>query len=141
MVCAQKSAKKAPQLLESPQKHCKRVLSPIKSLKVIEKLKETGKETHLKAMNMKKCYAGHVKHGCEWLAEFFQDETSSDSKKLPWLPSEHIVGMDDPFTNPAFAHAFDRVPNEFSNQVLSLFLTYKGFHQNLQRMTVEGKIY
>ncbi|KIK72806.1 hypothetical protein PAXRUDRAFT_836378 [Paxillus rubicundulus Ve08.2h10] len=40
--------------------------------------------------------------------------------------------------NPAFAHASDRTPNQCSDKALTLFLTYKGFHQNLGKGTVEG---
>ena len=109
------------------------------SLKVIEWLKEARKKTHLKANNTKKCYAGHVKRGREWLAEFFDGGTPPTD--LPWLsPEQAPVSRDDldPYANPAFARAFDRVPNKFSNKVLSLFLTYKGFHQDLGRNTIEG---
>jgi hypothetical protein len=134
MVCARHSGKTAPQPPESPRKHRKR--SPVQSLKFIEQLKETGKEAHLKATNTRKCYAGHVKRGREWLAEYFKDKRSS--KELPWLSPAHVSGEEDPYTNPAFAYAFDRVPNEFSDKALSLFLTYKGFHQNLGRNSVEG---
>jgi hypothetical protein len=133
-------AKKSPQPSESPQRRRKRPSSSGTSLKVIEQLKEAGKETHLKATNTKKCYAGHVKRGREWLAEFFNGTTSPTD--LPWLSPEQApaVGQDgpDPYADPAFAHAFDSVPNEFSDKALSLFLTYKGFHQDLRRNTVEG---
>ena len=132
-------AKKSPQPPESPQRHRKRPSSPRTSLKVIEQLKEAGKETHLKATNTKKCYAGHVKRGREWLAEFFDGSTTP--MDLPWLsPEQALVSPDsqDPYADPAFARAFDSVPNKFSDKALSLFLTYKGFHQDLRRNTVEG---
>ena len=134
MVRARHSGKMAPQPPESPQKHRKR--PPVQSLKFVEKLKETGKEAHLKATNTRKCYAGHVKRGREWLAEYFKDEKSS--KELPWLTPTHVSSEEDPYANPAFAYAFGRVPNEFSDGALSLFLTYKGFHQNLGRNSIEG---
>jgi hypothetical protein len=81
MVRAQHSGKTAPQPPESPRKH--RKCSPVQFLKFIEQLKKSGKEAHLKATNTRKCYAGHVKCGREWLAEYFKDERSS--KELPWL--------------------------------------------------------
>lgn len=137
---ARSIAKKCPQPPESPQKRRKRpTSSPTTSLKVIEQLKEAGKETHLKAINTKKCYAGHVKRGRKWLAEFFDGTTPPTD--LPWLsPEQAPVSRDDadPYTDPAFARAFDLIPSEHSDRALSLFLTYKGFHQDLGRNTVEG---
>jgi len=82
---------------------------------------------------------GHVKHGREWLAEFFDGTTPSTD--LPWLsPEQAPVGQDDadPYMDLAFAHAFDPVPSKYSDRALALFLTYKGFYQGLGRNTVEG---
>ena len=135
----QSIAKKSPQPSELPQRCRKRPSSPRTSLKVIEQLKEAGKETHLKATNTKKCYVGHVKRGHEWLSEFFNG--MAPPMDLPWLcPEQALVGQDgpDPYADPAFARAFNSVPNKFSDKALSLFLTYKGFHQDLRRNTVEG---
>lgn len=146
MVCAcpRSIANRSPQPLglesKSSQRHHKQpvALSPTTSLKVIEQLKEAGKEMYLKATNTKKCYAGHMKCSREWLAKFFDTTSPTD---LPWLsPEQAHVSQDDPdpYSNPAFAHVFERALNEFSNKALSLFLTYKGFHQDLGRNTVEG---
>ena len=137
---ARESVKKAPQPSESPQKHRKRAPlgPPSKSLKAIEQLKEARKATRLKAANTRRNYAGHVKRGRTWLAQFFKDGSSSESKELSWLTPDHVVGKDDPYTNPAFECAFDRTPNEFSDRALSLFLTYKGFHENPGKNTVDG---
>ena len=60
---------------------------------------------------------------------------------LAWLsPKQALVSPDsqDPYADPAFAGAFNSVPNMFSDKALALFLTYKGFHQDLRRTTVEG---
>jgi hypothetical protein len=111
---------------------------PLKSLMFVEQLKETGKETHLKAANTRKSYAGHINRGREWLAGYFTVPDGGSPKELSWLAPDHVVGKDDPYTNPAFARAFDHVPNEFSDKALSLFLTHKGFDQGLGRNTVEG---
>ncbi|KAF8452794.1 hypothetical protein L210DRAFT_3468878 [Boletus edulis BED1] len=134
-------ANKSPQPPDSPQRRRKRPSVPRTSLKVIEQLKEAGKETHLKAANTKRCYAGHVKRGREWLTEFFNGTTPPED--LPWLPpgpEQALVSQDgpDPYADPAFAHAFNSTPNEYSDKALSLYLTYKGFHQDLRRNTVEG---
>ena len=101
-------ANKSPQHLylesKSPR-HCKWPLAslPKTSLKVIECLKEAGKETHLKATNTKKCYAGHVKHGHEWHTKYYNGTTPSTD--LEWLSSEWAqVSQDDP--DPYFSPAF-----------------------------------
>jgi len=58
---------------------------------------------------------------------------------MPWWPiSDSADAKDDPYTDPAFPHAFDRVPNKCSDKCLALLLTYKGFHQSLSKGTVEG---
>lgn len=134
---ARECTKKAPQPPESPKKtRRKRPLSTSQSLKVIEQLKEAGKEAHLKAKNTRKCYTGHVKRGREWLAEHFS-ANDRDSDKAEWSAPDDLAG-EDPYGDPEFAHAFDRTPNQCSDKALALFLTYKGFHQNLGKGTVEG---
>lgn len=119
--------------------------SSLTSLRFIEQLKETGKQTHLKAANTRKLYAGHVKRGRQWLSEFLEKENSpksdtmvDDQPELSWMTPECVTGEDDPYSDPAFARAFDGTPNKFSDKALALFLTYKGFYQNLGRNTVEG---
>ena len=132
---ARNCTRKGPQLLsapESPKKaRRKRLSSPGGSLKVIEQLREAGKEAHLKARNTKKCYTAHVKCGREWLASHFLADNSTPS--MPESPT-----TEDIYSDPLFRAAFDRVPNHCSDKALSLFLTFKGFHQNLGKGTVEG---
>ena len=135
--------KKLPQPPESPKKAREkksRAPSSPKSLKVIEKLKEAGKEAHLKARNTKKCYLGHVKRGREWLAQHFSSVSSSasDSEEHHHPPTPEDLDEEDPYADPMFPHAFDRAPNGCSDRALALFLTYKGFHQGLSKGTVEG---
>ncbi|KIK74944.1 hypothetical protein PAXRUDRAFT_19406 [Paxillus rubicundulus Ve08.2h10] len=133
---ARESMKKEPQLPESPKKACRKRPPPTsKSLKVIEQIKEAGKEAHLKAKNTRKCYTGHVKRGCEWLLEHFSaNDRDSDTG---WSAPDDLAG-EDPYGDPAFAHAFNCTPNQCSDKALALFLTYKGFHQNLGKGTIEG---
>ena len=102
------------------------------SLKVIQQLKKSGKETHLKVRNTKKYYTGHIKCGCNWLASHFSAEDEQLSV------SEGDGPKNDEYSNPAFHTAFDHIPNHCSDKVLLLFLTFKGFYQNLGRGTVEG---
>ncbi|KAF9242145.1 hypothetical protein BU15DRAFT_44465 [Melanogaster broomeanus] len=132
---------KAPQLPQSPKRtRRKRPASSTKSLKVIERLKEAGKEAHLKANNTRRCYTGHVKRGREWLSDYFSGndrDADSDEEGSATAPN-HPHAEEDPYSDPAFPHAFDSIPNKCSDKALALFLTYKGFHQNLGKGTFEG---
>ncbi|KAF8442080.1 hypothetical protein L210DRAFT_3644249 [Boletus edulis BED1] len=128
------SARKLSHSPESPQnRHWKRPPSSPKSLQVIARLKEAGKEAHLKAKNTKTCYKGHVNRGRQWLAQHF---STTSNKKHPPTPDD--VGEEDMYADPLFPHAFDRVPNGCSDKALALFLTYKGFDQKRSKGTVEG---
>lgn len=134
--------KKLPQPSKSPKMACEKKLwapSSLKSLKVIEKLEEAGKEVHLKVRNTKKCYLGHVKQGREWLTQHFLSVSSSDSEEHHHHPpTPEGLEEEDLYTDPMFPHAFNRVLNRCSDRALILFLTYKGFHQSLSKGTVEG---
>ncbi|KAG9310650.1 hypothetical protein JVU11DRAFT_9229 [Chiua virens] len=141
------STKKAPQPPGSPKKARRKRLQPPESktsLKVIERLKEAEKEAHLKAKNTKKCYTGHVKRGRDWLARHWHlsignnSEMDSEQQTCQQLPLDNIPESDDPYDDPCFLRAFDRMPNACSDKALALFLTYKGFHQSLSKGTVEG---
>lgn len=138
---ARNGAKKGPQPPESPQKtQRKQVLLPDseKSLKIIEQLKELGKEAHLNARNTKKCYNGHVKCGQEWLTGYFPGGDSIPVVTNHDLPRLGASEPDDTYSDPSFQAAFNCIPNHCSDKALFLFLTFKGFHQNLGKGTVEG---
>ncbi|KAF8128373.1 hypothetical protein EV363DRAFT_1340677 [Boletus edulis] len=113
--------------------HWKRPPSPPKSLQVIARLNEAGKEAHLKAKNIKTYYKGHVNQGRQWLAQHFS--TTSNEK---YLPTPDDVGEEDLYADPLFLHAFDHMPNGCSDKALALFLTYKGFNQKQSKGMVEG---
>ena len=128
------STPKYPRPPESPQKtQRKRPSSAESSLKVICQLKESRKETHLKARNTKKCYVRHVKHGCEWLSSHFPNS----DKQLP-VTEDADGPKDNEYNDPMFHTAFDHILNHCSDKALSLFLTFKGFHQNRGRGTIKG---
>jgi hypothetical protein len=136
-----KESVKTPQLPESPKKKSHKTRSStatstaVTSLKTISQLKESGKAAHLRAKKTRKCYAGHVKRGRQWLAEHFCTETDEHEQSAP----DGIKGeKDDPYLDPEFPNAFDCIPNKMSDKALALFLTYKGFHQNLSQEMVEG---
>lgn len=133
---------KTPQLPESPKKkaHKTRTQSSATSttttsLKNISELKDSSKAAHLRAKKTRRCYAGHVKRGRQWLAEHFCTEANSNKQSAPDTIEEK---EDDPYSDPEFRNAFDCIPNKTSDKALALFLTYKGFHQNLSQGTVEG---
>ncbi|KAF9220457.1 hypothetical protein BS17DRAFT_810670 [Gyrodon lividus] len=121
-------------LLESPRtkKSCKTrsccAATTVASLKTINQLKEYGKATYLRAKKTRKCYMGHVKRGREWLAEHFHTETDSNEQSAPDVANEQEDDSD-PYRDPEFPNAFSRIPNKTSDKALTLFLTYKGYHQ------------
>ena len=121
---------------DSPKKRTHKTQSVCASnamtlLKAISQLKESGKEAHLRVKKTRKCYAGHVKQGREWLEEHFLTKTDPDELLTPNVD-------EDPYEDPKFPNVFDCIPNKISDKGLALFLTYKGFHQNLSQGTVEG---
>ncbi|KAG1855337.1 PIN domain-like protein [Suillus subalutaceus] len=42
------------------------------------------------------------------------------------------------YEDPAFKDAFETIPNRCSNKVLALYMSLKGFHENLSKTTVES---
>ncbi|KAF9223299.1 hypothetical protein BS17DRAFT_880530 [Gyrodon lividus] len=130
-------------LLESPRtkKSCKtrscHATTTVASLKTINQLKEYGKATYLRAKKTRKCYMGHVKQGREWLAEHFHTETDSNEQSAPDVANKQEDDSD-PYRDPESPNAFSRIPNKMSDKALTLFLTYKGYHQNRSNGTVEG---
>ncbi|KIJ06860.1 hypothetical protein PAXINDRAFT_19939 [Paxillus involutus ATCC 200175] len=45
---------------------------------------------------------------------------------------------DDPYTDPMFQYAFSCTPNKCSDKALALFMTYKGFHEDLGQSMVKA---
>ena len=134
---------KTPEVTESPRKRihktqffCASTTTTVTSLnlKAISQLKESGKEAHLRVKKTRKCYAGHVKRGQEWLAKHFHATMDPNELSAP----EVTATEEDLYEDPIFPAMFDCIPNKTSNKALALFLTYKGFHQNLSQETVEG---
>ncbi|KAF9223300.1 hypothetical protein BS17DRAFT_808772 [Gyrodon lividus] len=80
---------------------------------------------------------GHVKQGREWLAEHFHTETDSNEQSAPDVANKQEDDSD-PYRDPESPNAFSRIPNKMSDKALTLFLTYKGYHQNRSNGTVEG---
>ncbi|KAG1870629.1 hypothetical protein DFJ58DRAFT_652909 [Suillus subalutaceus] len=138
-----KKGSKASQLPDPAQKKArrkKRTATTKTALADVKKWKELGIETHLQANNTRVNYAGHVRRGREWLASHFESPCSKDLLVLmPLLPANVETHADsDMYDDPAFKDAFDRIPNRCSDKALALYMSLKGFHENLSKTTVES---
>ncbi|KAG1791700.1 uncharacterized protein HD556DRAFT_1309765 [Suillus plorans] len=109
------------------------------------KCKELGIETHLQANKMRSSYAGHVHRGHEWLASHFDAPSCSADEgdcSVPKEPSVQPVALNNPDSNvyadPAFKDAFGCMPNRCLDKALALFMSLKGFHENLSKNTVKS---
>ncbi|KAG2110244.1 uncharacterized protein F5147DRAFT_796945, partial [Suillus discolor] len=117
--------------------------TPKAALADVQKCKDLGIETHLQANNTRANYAGHVRRGREWLASYFKTPAVSDSERGDIASEDSLasVGMhgdNDTHDDVAFKDAFDRIPNRCSDKALALFMSLKGFHENLSKTTVES---
>ncbi|KAG1845309.1 hypothetical protein DFJ58DRAFT_730899 [Suillus subalutaceus] len=138
-----KKGSKASQLPDPAQKKAgrkKRTATTKTALADVKKCKELGIETHLQANNTRVNYAGHVRHGREWLASHFESPCSEDLLvPMPLLPANVETHADsDVYDDLAFKDAFDRIPNRCSDKALALYMSLKGFHENLSKTTVES---
>jgi hypothetical protein len=112
----------------------------------IQRCKEHGIKTHLQASNTRTNYAGHVHRGREWLASHFEGSTVSETQRddivhgslVPLLTTDKINADNDVYEDPAFKDAFKSVPNRCSDKALALYMSLKGFHENLSKTTVES---
>ena len=127
-----KETKKAPQAAESlPQGRSRKKKTSgsnaavVVSLTDINQLKESGKQRHLKATRTRAAYAAHVRRGQEWLEGFCGTEMEGRA-------------ADDRYSDPEYRTAFTSMPNRHSDEVLALYMTWKGFHENLGKSTVES---
>ncbi|KAG1848191.1 hypothetical protein C8R48DRAFT_569353, partial [Suillus tomentosus] len=103
-------------------------------------------KTHLQASNTRTNYAGHVRRGREWLASHFESSTVSETRRddifqgslVPLLTTAEISADNDVYEDLAFKDAFENVPNKCSDKALALYMSLKGFHENLSKTTVES---
>ncbi|KAG1888119.1 hypothetical protein F4604DRAFT_1674537 [Suillus subluteus] len=124
--------------------------TPKAALADVQKCKDLGIETRLQANNTRANYAGHVRRGQQWLASYFKTPAISESERgdiasdnllipMPSSPASFDMHSDnDVHDDPAFKDAFDRIPNRCSHKALALFMSLKGFHENLSKTTVES---
>lgn len=122
---------------------------PKTALADVQKCKQHRIDTHLQANNTRTNYAGHVQCGREWLASHFDNlsrsatSTKNMSKDSPALMLPLPAGVatdadDNVYDDPAFKDTFDSIPNGCSDKALALFMSLKGFHENLSKTTVES---
>lgn len=112
----------------------------------VQRCKEHGIKTHLQASNTRTNYAGHVRRGREWLASHFESSTVSETRRddifqgslIPLLTTAEITADNDVYEDLAFKDAFENVPNRCSDKALALYMSLKGFHENLSKTTVES---
>ncbi|KAG2133337.1 hypothetical protein DEU56DRAFT_738972 [Suillus clintonianus] len=147
-----KDSAKAPQLPDAAQKKAgqkTRSAAAKTALEDVQKCKEHGIKTHLQANNTRTNYAGHVRRGREWLASHFETPSCSavsetwrgdtSENSLVLLPATAEIHADnDVYEDPAFKYAFESIPNRCSDKALALFMSLKGFHENLSKTTVES---
>jgi hypothetical protein len=138
MVQLKKGSLKSPQLsnaIQKPKAGQKKVSAALKTrtaLADVQRCKEHGIEIHLQAKNTRTNYAGHVRRGQEWLASHF-DKPSKNTSKDSDPPDDNDV-----YDDPAFKGAFSHIPNRCSDKALALYMSLKGFHENLSKTTVES---
>ncbi|KAG2351498.1 hypothetical protein BDR07DRAFT_1501225 [Suillus spraguei] len=112
----------------------------------VQRYKEQGVKTHLQASNMRTNYAGHVHRGREWLASHFESSTVSETQGdeiiehslVPLVTTAEIHADNDVYEDPAFKDAFENIPNRCSDKALALYMSLKGFHENLSKTTIES---
>ncbi|KAG1836898.1 hypothetical protein F4604DRAFT_1602155 [Suillus subluteus] len=153
MVRLSKSSAKAPQSPNCTQKKAARKkgsATPKAALADVQKCKDLGIETHLQANNTRANYAGHIRRGRQWLASYSKTPAISESERgdiasddllipMPSSPASFDMHSDnDAHDDPAFKDAFDRIPNRCSHKALALFMSLKGFHENLSKTTIES---
>ncbi|KAG1907643.1 uncharacterized protein F5891DRAFT_939549 [Suillus fuscotomentosus] len=147
-----RSKKAASDAIQKKPRRRKESAIPKSALADIQKCKELGIETHLQANKTRSSYAGHVRRGREWLASHFDapscstDEGDCSVLKEPLVqpvalsvPSFVRDNPDsDVYADPAFKDVFGCTPNRCSDKALALFMSLKGFHENLSKNTVES---
>ncbi|KAG1770851.1 hypothetical protein EV702DRAFT_1270992 [Suillus placidus] len=146
------SKKGASNIVQKKPRRRKESAAPKSALADIQKCKELGIETHLQANKTRSSYAGHVRWGREWLASHFDAPSCSANEGDSSVPKEFSVQPvapsvpsrvgdnpdSDVYADPAFKDAFGCMPNRCSDKALALFMSLKGFHENLSKNTVES---
>ncbi|KAI6000121.1 hypothetical protein F5J12DRAFT_951289 [Pisolithus orientalis] len=119
----------------SPDKPKKRArvstTKELPSLHTAHRIKEAGKETHLRAAKTRAAYLGHVHRAHSWLQSHFPEEG------MPLTPN-HTGEDSEIYSDPNFKNAFEHVPNRCSDKALALYLSWRGFQENSSQSTIDG---
>ncbi|KAI6035401.1 hypothetical protein F5J12DRAFT_924235 [Pisolithus orientalis] len=95
------------------------------------RIKEAGKETHLRAAKTRAAYSGHVHRARSWLQSHFPEEGTP--------PTPNHTGEDSEiYSDPNFKNVFERMPNRCSDKALALYLSWRGFQENSSQSTIDG---
>ncbi|KAJ7797476.1 hypothetical protein B0H14DRAFT_2618961 [Mycena olivaceomarginata] len=130
------------------------------TLENIQALQKTGLTKHSKAANTTKKYGESVRNARKWLGASIEEGNNTGKTKVadtdsadeeegksgtgpdPIAPDVEGEDVEDPeesftFDTPEYKQALDDIPNEHSPKVLSLYLTFKIFHQGLKIGTAD----
>jgi len=102
----------------------------------VQRIKESGKQNHLRAAETRKNYHGHVRRGQEWMASHFA-EPVQDTTMYPGC-SDSADREDGIYNEPDFKTALDGTPTQYSDKALALLISYKCFYENLGMSTCHG---
>ena len=109
------------------------------SLPALRALRESGKKANLNSGGTRVNYDGQIGRGRRWLESHFAGNV--DSSTRPRGMDDEIDDLephtDDIYADPEFKKAFSGKPNKHSHQALSLFISFKCFHENLGKGTGE----
>jgi hypothetical protein len=131
-------------LLKQPQTTGKKAKTSQKvSMAHVHKIKENGKQKHLRAAETRKNYGGHLRRGRDWMAKHFAEpdqDTSEDTMRSGFTGAEpELPNTEDGIYNePDFKHALDGAPTQYSDRALALLISYKCFYENLGLSTCDG---
>jgi len=102
------------------------------TLQAARRLNEKGKKTHLQALKTRETYARHVKLAQTWLRSHFNADGILSISSRPEEGTEI-------YHDPAFKDAFEQHPNHCSNEVLAIYLGWKGFSDDPSgQSTIDG---
>ena len=116
---------------KSGRKQKKSAAKDLPTLQAAHQAKEDGKETHLLSKKTRDVYARHVHQARGWLQSHYTADGTLSVATHPGEGSEI-------YHDPAFKNAFERCPNQCSDQALSIYLGWRGFKEKCSQSTVDG---
>ena len=134
-----KSCDKTRKRRSSPQPHL--------SLEVAHRITQTAKQKYSQVEKTKKAYAAHVDRAQKWHVVFSANKDISGVERAATsVANRNVNGGDQPTTNiteemyrdPAFRHAFNSIPNCWSNKVLAIYLSCRVFVEGRSLSTAQG---